>query len=573
MIIDFLAPDQPKNLDVDLCIVGSGAAGLSIARSFFGSRIRVCVLESGGLVGEDRSQFLNSGTSVGEAYIDPATSRMRAFGGTCNVWGCGCIPLARQDFEPRSWIPESGWPISYDDLKPYYARAQRFCGIDAHEFEDGSCTAPSSLTAIEFDHDGDLINRFCAQSPFRFGQVYRDDMARAGNVTVLLHANVLELVPCHDGTRVQEARVAGLDGRRGVVTARHFVLACGAIENARLMLLSHSQSASGLGNSRDLVGRYFMEHPTVKLGDLWGAHADSLTRSYARIAGDRVAPTFPEISLADASQREHRMLNCRVRPVAVESQVPRGVKAIREFRAVDETHLSEDASIRRRIDTAQWPHPSPSKSSTHIPRLLTEVSLGAGAIAHAMARKLAGLPTIKTDHVELLGFFEQAPNRESRVTLGRDTDQFGQRKVEIDWRLTDLDWHTYRSAARVFGENLAKHCDGGFLPQPWLCRDGPGEPHHVRSAAHHIGTTRMSASPTTGVVDPDCRVHGIDNLYVAGSSVFPTGGWAFPTLTIVALGLRLADHLRERIGQKIQIREAARAQPSRALAELERAPQ
>ena len=171
------------------------------------------------------------------------------------------------------------------------------------------------------------------------------------------------------------------------------------------------------------------------------------------------------------------------------------------------------------------------------------VVAGTGDIAGAFMRKLADKPTVKTEHIDLIGYFEQAPNPHSRITLGSECDVLGQRKVCVDWQLTSLDWHTYRTAGALFGAELARACRGQFHPEPCL-QEGSGQAPALRGTAHHMGTTRMADSPQDGVVDRDCKVHGVDNLYVVGSSVFPTSSWAFPTFTIVAMSVRLANHLR-----------------------------
>jgi choline dehydrogenase-like flavoprotein len=185
----------------------------------------------------------------------------------------------------------------------------------------------------------------------------------------------------------------------------------------------------------------------------------------------------------------------------------------------------------------------PQPTTRSMGSLALELGVGLGDVARAMLRKQAGKPLVATERVDVVGFFEQAPNPDSRVTLGPETDALGQRKLRIDWRLTALDWHTYRTAAAMFGAELARACNGQFELQPWLL-DGHDESPQIQGTAHHIGTTRMAEQPSQGVVDLDSRVHGISNLYVAGSSVFPTGGWAFPTFTVVSMSLRLADHLR-----------------------------
>ena len=551
MIVDFLDADAPSDIDVDLCIVGAGAAGLFIAQCFVDTRLRVCVLESGGLSGELRTQELSGGSSAGDLELDPATARMRVFGGSCNLWGGGCIPLTPLDLQPRDWVPNSGWPLSYGDLEPYYSRARDFCGIGLHEFAEGSSRASPSIAPIQFD-SRELANRLFAMSPVLFGSGYRHVFERAGNVTVLLHANLLELVPSSYGHSVDSARIASLDGRRGVVRARQYVLACGGIENARLLLLSNSLSTNGLGNDHDLVGRYFMDHPAGKLGDLWLTSPGRLTRPYQRIMGAGMAPAFPEICLTDEGQRRHRVLNSRVRPIPVEGPLPRGVRAIRDYRTAWASRSDENELVSQRICAALSLNAAkptlPRVDAYRLSRLLLEVALGAGGVAQAAVRRLAGRPTVDYDHVELFGFFEQAPNPDSRILLGHEVDALGQRRVRVDWRLTELDHRTYRTAAHVFGDELAKQFGGVYRPERWVSSTQSADAADLRGTAHHMGTTRMSPDPQTGVVDVDCRVHGIDNLYIAGSSTFPTGGWAFPTLTIVALSLRIADRLRELLG-------------------------
>lgn len=543
MIVDYLHGSAPSDATADLCIIGGGAAGLAIARTFIGSPTSVCLLESGGFGGEERSQALAEGLSIGSPGFDPGVSRMRVFGGSCTLWGGGCIPLSAHDLMERSWVPHSGWPFDYTDLEPYYRQARDFCGLQGHPFAAGSFLTRPSQAPLALDASV-LVNQVFARSPLLFGDDYRAELARAANVTVLLHANVLELQVGPSGAVVHEARIGSLTGRRGSVRARHYVLACGGIENARLLLLSRSVMPRGLGNDHDLVGRFFMDHPSGKLGTVVAGHAERLSRPYDRTLGKGATPAFSEIGLAYQAQQQHGLLNGRVHPYPVEAPPPRGIRALRSLRATLR-HASTDESslLAERLCLAMHNGPSaaPAERTESIGQLAVQLGLGAGDIVKALARKLAVRPTVPSRHVELHGFFEQAPNPASRVTLGRELDPLGQPKAAVDWQLTALDRHTYRTAATLFGSELARACDGSFQIEPWLGEDGAPQVH---GTAHHMGTTRMADDPRQGVVDRHCRVHGIDNLHVAGSSVFPTGGWAFPTFTIVALSLRLAEQLR-----------------------------
>jgi choline dehydrogenase-like flavoprotein len=362
---------------------------------------------------------------------------------------------------------------------------------------------------------------------------------------VLLHANLLELQTHADGASVDHARIGSLDGRRGTVRARHYVLACGGIENARLLLLSNSVLPQGLGNQNDLVGRYFMDHPCGNLGKLFTDSPDRVTQPYDHEHGEGPAPLFMEIGLSPRAQRTQQLLNGRAHPFAVEAPLPGGIRALRGLRAALRKAAAEGHEMALQLQQAMRHNRAPDGTgmpSENIVTLALRAGLGVGDIARAWMRKRAGRPSVPSAYVELLGYFEQAPNPLSRITLGDDVDALGQRKACIDWQFTALDRHSFRTAATLFGEEIARACNGRFEPNPWLADDDL--PAEVHGTAHHMGTTRMADDPREGVVDRHCRVHGIDNLHIAGSSVFPTGGWAFPTFTIVALSRRLADTLQ-----------------------------
>lgn len=546
MIIDYLGSSAAADIDADLCIIGAGAAGIAMARRFIGTPVTVCVIEGGGALGEEQSQSLYEGLSIGTQPLDAGTSRMRVFGGSCNLWGGGCIPLGRHDLAERDWVPHSGWPIGYDDLRPYYERARDYCQIDPYDFAGGSFLAPLAREPLPFEVDK-LVNYVFARSPILFGKAYRAELEKAQNITVALHANLLELHASADGHSVRHARIGAIDGRKGVVRAQHYVLACGGIENARLLLLSNSVLPHGLGNQHDLVGRYFMDHPCGSMGTVLSDSPERLTRPYDRSAGKGATSAFPEIGLSRAFQQSHRILNGRVHPFPVEGSVPPGIRSLRDFRAaLRPTVQDENAALEARLCAALKNGPSNDddtrERSTNLAKLALRVGLGSADIAKAFVHKLGDKPTVRSNRVELIGYFEQAPNPDSRITLADERDALGLRKVCVDWRLTALDRHTYRTAAALFGAELAHACGGTYRPAAWLS-DDDHVTAQVHTTAHHLGTTRMSDDPRQGVVDRQCRVHGIDNLHVAGSSVFPTGGWAFPTFTVVALSLRLADRL------------------------------
>lgn len=546
MIIDYLDKSAAADYQADLCVIGAGPAGIAIARSFIGTSTTVCLIEGGGLAGEVRSQSLYEGTSAGSTPFDAGTSRMRVFGGSCTLWGGGCIPLADADLEPRDWVPDSGWPLRYAELAPWYAKAREFCQIDPeHTFGPGSFEGPTPRAPLDLDPEA-MINYIFARSPITFGEAYRDALAKASNITVLLHANVMELLATDNAGAVTEASIGSLDGRRGRVRARHYVLAAGGIENARILLLSDSVATKGLGNDHDLVGRYFMDHPSGSIGSIRSENPDRLTRPYERSIGKIRASVASEIGLSFEAQREHRTLNARVHPFAVEGEVPRGIRALRDVRAALRPPTRDEAALLEARLSAALQNGPGGATALAMPQNLAlsamRLGLHIGDVIRAVALKVSDKPTVNSDRVELVGFFEQAPNRDSRIMLDDTRDALGLRRVRVDWRLTELDRHTHRALGELTGNRLAQACAGRFDAAEWTTDlDGPSEVH---GTAHHMGTTRMAGDATQGVVDTQCKVHGMANLHVAGSSVFPTGGWAFPTFTLIALSLRLAEQLR-----------------------------
>lgn len=549
MIQDFRSAACPDALVADVCIVGAGPAGISLAAALADSPWTVCLLEGGGARGEAASQALNEGESVGPYALDPATCRLRALGGATRIWGGGCIPLSSAEMARRDWVQDDGWPIGWDELAPYYARAGQVCGIEPGAFEDGNYRLHRPDVA-DGRPGSPLDFRISRSRPLDFGLAYRERLESAPGLQLVLHANLLRLEATPGADAVRRAVIGSIDGRRGHVSARCFVLAAGGLENARLLLLSDDVVPQGLGNGHDLVGRYFMDHPRCRLGTFTQGEMARLAGLYSAPQDRCPAPSFRQLSLSVAAQQEHHLLHARARPFAIERDPPEGLASLRALRA--SLRLSRDRDEATRVENdlldaldRELPQRQVIPAAGNPGRLAMRTLRHADDVVRAAARKLTRRPVLDTDRVELVGYFEQTPSRDSRITLSDRRDALGLRKIQVDWRLNALDEASIRTAAGLIGQSLASDFHGRFEPAGWL-RD-PATPLPLHGTAHHLGTTRMSDSPAGGVVDRQCRVHGIDNLFVAGSSVFPTGGWSFPTLTIVALALRLGEELRNRL--------------------------
>ncbi len=548
MILDYLDPSAPDDYQCDICIIGAGPAGISIASAFADSRFRVCLIESGGFDSDSMTHALSEGDSVGPLHFDPAMCRLRAVGGSSRLWGGGCVPLGRMDMAARDWVPASGWPIEFDELATWWGRARGILGIAPDQaIGDGSFGNARFAHALPLRTQR-AVDRVCYISPVKFQSRYRSLFGGSANITLLLHATLTELVAGTGGSRVQAGCLGSLSGRRGTVRARHYVLASGAIENARLLLASDGSHPHGMGNGSDQVGRHFMDHPRCLAGKVVDGDLYSLLRPYNSGEQRREFPLYREMALSDAVQRELGLLNGRARPFPVTASTPAGLQALRELRAsfrraATGAGTGVEATVQRALD-AGLPMSSgcATQDRPRRGRLMLRVGMNVGHLGGAVARKLRKRPLDTYRHVELMTYFEQSPNRDSRVTLADARDAMGMRRVRVDWRLSELDYASYRTTASILGDEAARSCGGRFEPEPWV-RDTGIRPT-LAGTAHHLGTTRMSERAEDGVVDRHCKVHGMDNLHVAGSSVFPTGGWAFPTFTIVALALRLGDRLR-----------------------------
>ena len=496
-------------IDCEVCVVGAGAAGITLAREFAGGGARVCVLESGGFEPEAATQELYHG-SVGGTFLSPESryldgGRLRYFGGTTNHWSGWCRPLEPIDFTARPWLPGTGWPFDRAHLDPWYERAREVIGLAP--FDAAAVIASSGQEPLL--PDGSRVpTRFFYLHPTRFGEVHRAQLAAAPNVRVLLHANALGIRLGEAGTQVRRLDVAvlGGEGPRFVVRARWFVLATGGIENARLLLLSDDVHAGGVGNDHDLVGRYFCDHPHLEAGTALLFRAESSLALYDYQGDRRLGHNrLGVLGLAEELQRAHKLLDCTV-----------------ELRATDPTarpelvdQLAATAPLIDRLAAA------PSEAPGGGPAEWSLMTL-----------------TVRS---------AQTPNPDSRVTLGEERDALGQRRVKLDWRIFPGDRRRIRRAIKVLGNELGRQ-GVGRVQLAGSRGDGRGSWPGAYGGNHHIGTTRMHPDPAQGVVDADCRVHGIANLFIAGSSVFPAPGAANPTFTLVALAIRLADHLKARLG-------------------------
>jgi len=484
--------------ETDVCVIGAGPAGLVVARALADRGRDALVLESGAREPEPATEALNDGDVLGDAYVGLRETRRRGLGGTTGLWntpvvdtvGAKYAPLSPVDFEQRPRVEHSGWPITYEQLAPWYARAQEICGIGPFAYDGeawGRCLPASGRALVtriyQIGTRGALIDPLL------------DALARSTNARLCMGATVVRLEADASGRRVTGAVVRALGGATWTVRAKHYVVAAGAVENARLLLLA---SAAGLRTADAWLGRGFMEHPR-----------DSALTLRPRLRDfRRVAALYDVHRAGDGTMILGRFA---VRDEAVRDGALTNASA---------TLLARVRPVARRV-----------RAAARRVGALALVDQWAPSGGHGWSRQPSREGAF--DGFTVLLNVEQTPNPENRIVLGTRRDALGLPLPELHWRWHAADHARLTTLRDVVARELAE------LGQIEIAADAIPDPN----AHHHAGTTRMHADATHGVVDADCRVHGVDNVFVAGASVFPTAGFVNPVLTIVALAERLADHL------------------------------
>lgn len=502
--------DDGTLIEGDVCIIGAGAAGISMALEWVGTPYNVVVLEGGGFQMEGPMQALYRGESIGEPYQFPLEAvRLHFFGGTTGHWAGWCAPMDPIDFKKRDWVPYSGWPISKEDLDPFYARAQRYVEIGPYEYDVAAYEAQDPRRKrLRLDEAVVWTKMWQFSPPTRFGARYRDALVEAPNVHLYTYANVTEIEANESVKAVAGLRAKTIDGKEHRVQARYYVLACGALQNARLLLASNRQARAGLGNDNDLVGRFFMEHFEMAGAQLVLAEPDPLPLYGLNFQAKRPRG---ELALTEQAQQQQRILNgtASLSPGTYGAEI---TGLFQNFQSPERRQqLQRDPTEREEV----FPPPDPEPAGERYYRLQSRA--------------------------------EQAPNPDSRVVLSAERDALGVPRANLNWQMTDLDKRSIRVFYETLGREMGRQGLGRVQLLDWLLEDDHTWPSFLSGGWHHMGTTRMHDDPKQGVVDAHSKVHPLGNLYVAGSATFPTSGAPNPTLTLIALTVRLSDHLKEKM--------------------------
>jgi choline dehydrogenase-like flavoprotein len=545
VIVDANEIPVGSKLRADVCIVGAGPAGISLALSLSGQGLAIVLLESGRAHLDAATQTLCDGEVADDKLHSPPDKyRQRRFGGSTAIWGGRCMPFNAIDFERREWMADSGWPISLDDLLPFYPEANKLAeaGRFAYDAKDAlGEDAPPMLRG--FDSDivrADGLERFSC--PTNFGTRYARRLKVASDIRVLPGANCVGLQ--QDGRKVQGVEVRTLEGRRFGIEPRVTVLATGGIETPRLLL------ACNIGNEHDVVGRYYMCHIAGNVGSLVVNGPPSNVRHGYEISPEGIY-CRRRLSIAEHEQRRLGLANAVARLHFPRITDPRHRSGVLSGLYLSRKFISYEYGKRLNDGTP----PTLALHARHLWNVVSDPLDTTAFLAHWIAKRTLAerkFPSVilrnRSNRFSLEMHGEQAPRATSRVTLTGRRDAVGMPQVHIDWRYGPDDIESVRRTLDTIAAEIARSgigqltYDAATLEEDLLRFGAYG--------GHHIGTARMGTDPRTSVVDAQCRVHSTDNLFVAGSAVFPTSSQANPTLTLIALSLRLGRHLAERLSRK-----------------------
>ncbi|MEQ3554143.1 FAD-dependent oxidoreductase [Pseudonocardia nematodicida] len=543
MLIDTRRALPGSWFEAEVCVIGSGPAGAAAAAELADRGLRVVVLEGGG-PGVDRTARDTYRGVAGQGAHDPVDAvRQKRLGGTSIVWGGRCAPLDDIDFAERDWLPETGWPITHDELRRWYPVAQRHLDAGACEYSAGGSGLPITPSGVSSDVlRWDDLWRW--SPPTSFAPAVRT-MAHAGRIRLFLHATVTRLERDPVSGAATEAVVVPRPGLEVRVRAKHFVVAAGGLESTRILLASDGYGGTGLGagigDEHGQVGRHYMTHPVGEVGRL------RLTRA-GRELGLGYLPTDDGVyarrmlSLSARAQADHRLGNLKAALWFADPKDPAHGDALLSTFALTYWGMGK---LRTGFKAAGT-HAQYSRTTgigRHVRNVAGDplrVARFAGGWARPRVtgeRRLPSFMPLDSEHCRLRFDAEQAPDPENRVTLDRERDALGQHRLRVDYRVSPSDRESIATSLTLIGKELERtglaHVDLSDVERIYDM--------DMTDGTHQMGLLRMSASPHTGVVDADCRVHGTPNVHIASSAVFPSAGAVGPTLALVALACRTAE--------------------------------
>ncbi len=551
------ASSSYPTLHTSVCIVGAGPAGIACAIELARRSIAVILVESGARRYSEDNQAMSDADLVDRRTHAPMRNAVcRAFGGTSLLWGGRCLPLDPVDFAPRAHVPDAAWPISYEELLPHYRAACEYADCGSPEFllerVPGAAKQPIAAGFCDGEVAASALERWSGEPDF--GRRYLRWFETSEHATLMMHATCVEIDAQESdvGERQVRSIVVAANGGRTRICARRFVLACGGLEVTRLLLNANASHGNALGNQAGLLGRFYMGHLSGKIANVrFAGGAERTVWHYERDTSGfyvRRRFTFPA-----ATQQTHRLLNTAMwldNPPPADPAHGNGI--------LSAAYLALTAPVVGRWLAPQAIADLVSAASARKDRAahVKNVAREIGKVAKFVPRfayqryvarpRLPGFLLANARNVYALHYHaEQLPSRDSWVALSDETDRHGLRRLRVNLKFLPADAESVVRCHAVLDQHLSR--TGAGRLQYWMPEAQRLDAVLAQAADgfHQIGTARMAARWQDGVVDCDCRVFGTQNLFVSSSAVFPTSGQANPTLTILALSVRLAGHLAE----------------------------
>jgi choline dehydrogenase-like flavoprotein len=512
VIHDLLTDTPAPTAHADVCIVGAGAAGISLAVEFARKGKKVLLLEGGGANREDSSQSLYDSEIVGLAHRGIHTGRIRVKGGTTVRWGGQILELDALDFTPRPGVPNSGWPFPKSELTPYYERALTLEGLANVERSDAAVWRSLHLPFTQFEGLEAYVSRWCPEP--NFARLHHQTLTTHPNIHLWLHANAVELLT--QGDRTTGLRCRTLTGIEATFHAPNYIFCLGGIESARFFL--QPRQGGHPWNRAGLLGQHFQDHI-----DCNAATIEPLNQ---KIFHDTFDPIFiqsfkylPKLRLLPQLQSERKTLN---------------IGSTMSFEDTGKARYQAKLTIRN-LMRARFSEVTPDNlrhTASHIPLLFQQLW------RYKIDRRGFAPSDVR---IFLRVHCEQEPTSQSSITLTNDRDPLGFQRIRFDWKISERELDTIRQYTLIAQRSLA--AIARITPDPDLIAGNPAFLTRCDDSNHHMGVMRMSRSPETGVVDTNLRLHGTTNTYICSAAVFPSSGFSNPTHTVLALAVRLCDHL------------------------------
>ena len=515
----------------DCLIVGTGIAGQLVASKLINSGLEICILESGAETRNPSLDFLNKFEASALNFRKDFLNRVREVGGACNLWAGRMMRLSREDIEARPWLGLNGWPIEYEELESFYNQVDDLFGIV--NSWNHKCKFP--FPDHTYEHVIENARSVWAKKTPRFNvkSNYWKEISRSNHTDIFLNCTVINL----EYQKNRDVLVNCIHGDANIsFKSKYVVVASGGIENARILLDSKDDSGRFFNSMNTNIGHYFMDHPTYVTPSL--SLVNSLPISTLNQKSFYNSTLKDGIKFKRKVQSENGLTNPYIE-ISMHigenaEKAMANIVALYKSRVVSEYLGLNPADIMQAINSIYLMNP--------IEKFPHFVRQSYDYLFRKIRNNMIGDGIVFSHHIENL------PSYQNYIKKLERKNKYGCSEIEINWTIGEPE---LKSSERLIAESIKYFKLIGVIdnnievPKINLSK--------INDASHHMGTTRMSSTSSDGVVDKNLRLWGVNSIFVAGSSVFPSTGHANPTYTIAALSIRLGEYLRKTINSNSEV--------------------